>query len=90
MPVPVLAALIVALAMDLGSLVLGVRRALGSRCASGIPLIPLLIYFGLTAWASQDLGLGSPLGAFGLLALFHSVCQYIAPAAVRLARVRRH
>jgi hypothetical protein len=76
--------LIVALITDVMSLVLAIRRIIKGFGPSGIPLLPLFVYYILTEWLNQSFIFGTPLWAFMFFTAFHVFCQFLIPLAFRL------
>jgi len=76
--------LIAAVLTDLLSLVLGVRRAIKGQGASGIPVLPWLVYYFLTEWLHQSFMFGSPFRAIIAFTILHVSCQYLIPLALRI------
>lgn len=82
--------LIAAVLTDLLSLALGVRRVVKGHGPSGIPILPWLVYYFLTEWLHQSFIFGSPLRAIIAFTIFHVLCQYLIPLALRFGlRLRR-
>jgi hypothetical protein len=76
--------LIVALLIDVISLVLEIHRILKGSGPSGLPVISLFVYYLLTEWMNQSFIFRTPLRAILALAVFHIFCQYLMPLIFRL------
>jgi hypothetical protein len=69
-----ISAILIGVAIDLGSMVLGIRRVFGSG-PSGIPVVSVLLYALGSALLASEYG-SITWGVFGALCLLHVICQF--------------
>lgn len=76
--------LLAAVAWDIASLVLNVRRALKGSGASGVPVISWLVYVALLEWRKEPFFFASTGQAFAVLTVLHLLCHFAVPWTIGL------